>query len=135
MTKTDARKIDFILRSQFTYFGTAAMSASDIGREDKKKDWTTALGFFKPSPMYSSPDVQWCIKYAEKNNLSSNSDIQQLYKWMRAYYNAPDDETKDEYASKARHYAANLRNYWDGTKYKEYREKTDRKRTLKDILK
>lgn len=54
----DARKIDFLARQQFGYFGQYATKASDIGRPDKRTFGLAEVGLFTGTPATQSLDVQ-----------------------------------------------------------------------------
>jgi len=64
----DPRKVDHLIDSLSGDFGDAAMTLSDIGREDKviplSKPLNYATGLFTDTPAYSAVDVQYVLDHA-----------------------------------------------------------------------
>jgi len=102
----DARKIDHVIRSQFSYVGNEGLKAIDKtveftgGKEpEQRNDFDiTDLGLFKRSPAYNSPAVQNMMEFAKEWNLDRSKDYKEFKNLVAKYFDATTDEEKDEYA-------------------------------------
>lgn len=120
----DARKIDHFVKSQFSYFGNAALKTSNIGREDGDKFNIGDLGFFKQTPAYNSQPVQDFMKYAEKWGLTSSKQYKEFGKLAANYFNAENDIGKDATAGILVDYAKSVLRDWErSNKKKELKPK------------
>ena len=74
----DARKIDHVIRSQFSYVGNFAMKVSNIGSDKGQHFDTTDTGLMKASPAYNSPAVQDLTNFAEKWDLTHRAEYRKF---------------------------------------------------------
>jgi len=111
----DARKIDFFLRSQFSYFGNFALKLSDIGREEGEGfDFHLGdLGIFRQSPVWNAKDVQWVIETAKKEGVLRDPDYVEMNYLIQEFFNAKDDKQKSKRGKDIREYATRLRKFWE----------------------
>lgn len=58
----------------------------------------TDLGLFKRSPAYNSPAVQAMIEFAKEHRLNRSGDYKDFKELVKKYFDATDDEEKDDFA-------------------------------------
>ncbi|MGN6267485.1 MAG: LPD38 domain-containing protein, partial [Ginsengibacter sp.] len=103
----DARKIDYIIRSQFSYVGNEGLKAIDKVAEmsgakepNNHNDFDlTDLGLFKRSPAYNSEAVQEMISFAREWGLDRSKDYKEFQNLAGKYFDATTDEDKEDYAN------------------------------------
>ncbi len=99
----DARKVDFLIKSMFSYYGKTAISLSEIGVEGSSHQFSIRdLGFFKNSPAYNSKDVQKYMEYAEKNSLTSTNIYKAFKTKVTEYFDAPTSKERELKAKELR---------------------------------
>ena len=110
----DARKVDFFIRSQFSYFGNTALKLSDVGRKAGEgfEFHLGDLGVFKQTPVWSAKDVQWVIETAKKEGALRDPDYVEMNQLIQGYFNAP-EKFKSKQGRVIRDYATKLRKYWE----------------------
>ena len=109
----DARKIDFLMREMFGYAGAFATDASDVGRKDRRGLGLNQTGLIVGSPAYAARDVQWVMNTAAARGLEQRKDVKALQAYLKAYWNAPNNEGKDIAAKRLTDYATNIRETWE----------------------
>lgn len=91
----DARKADHLIKQMFSYYGSAAMKVSDLGREDAQGFDAADLGLFKQSPAYNSKSVQDYMKYAAEYGLTSSRNYKEFKNLMSNYFDAKTNQEKE----------------------------------------
>lgn len=113
----DARKMDFIIESQFGGLGRLATKASDLGREDTPQNARSvgmeAAGLFTRSPAYSARDVQWVFDWARAEGKMQDDRVDRLKDLLGRYFEADSARQRDRLARGARNYATSLRQRLD----------------------
>ncbi|MDX1784209.1 MAG: LPD38 domain-containing protein, partial [Aequorivita vladivostokensis] len=108
----DPRKIDHIIRGQFTYYGQQGMALSDIGREDKPTDIRKLSGFYKTESPAVYRDVQWLQEQAGLYGLEKEPYYGFLKEMVYAYYNSENKEVKKNMAKEIRNFSADIKRVW-----------------------
>ena len=112
----DARKIDFLTRNQFGYFGQYAAKASDIGRENRRSFGIDDIGLFRGSPATTSQDVAWVKDLASERG-ATQTKVWRNFKqdYLTPYYEATTNAQRDRLAKRMRQAATRLRREWERT--------------------
>lgn len=124
----DARKIDFLARQQFGYFGQYATRLSDIGRPEARTMGMTDTGLFKGAPAAAALDVQWVMNRAKERGALSTKEFRQFREHVNRYYDAESRVMKEAAAKALRFQAARLRAKWEAN---PPRPKAEQKRAKK----
>jgi hypothetical protein len=93
--KIDARKIDFLMREMFGFFGEFASAASDTAREGKRGVGLKQTGMFSDSPAFAAKDVQWVMTQAARFGLDRNPGYRLLKNRLRDYFDAKTPQEKN----------------------------------------
>ena len=109
----DSRKIDFLLREQFGYVGGFAAAVSDINRPGRRGLGVEQTGLVVGAPAYAARDVQWVLNTAAKRGLTFRPEIRTLNSMLNSYWEAPDNEEKDQAAARLRKWATTTRKRWE----------------------
>lgn len=112
LTGIDGRKIDHVIRGQFSYVGNFAMKVSNIGRDKGQHIDMTDTGVMKASPAYNSPAVQDLAAFAQKWDLTHRKDYLRFNQMARAYFGAKDDVEKEKSGKELIAYAKNVMKNW-----------------------
>lgn len=93
----DARKIDHVIKSQFSYFGDVVLKASNINEDKKKASFSiNDIGFFKESPGYNAQVVQEFLSEARKWRLTGTKQYKYFNGLVEQYFNAENDIEKEK---------------------------------------
>lgn len=111
--KVDARKMDFIMREMFGFFGEFATAASDTGRPDKRGVGLKQTGLFVESPAFNARDVQWVMSKAAERGLDRNVEYRLLKNRIREYFDAKGSEAKNRAAKIVIAEAQQIRSRWE----------------------
>lgn len=111
--KMDARKMDFLLREMFGFFGEFAVAASDTGRAEKRGISLKQTGLFQETPVFAARDVQWVMNQAAKFGLDRNIEYRLLKNRMRDYFDAKTDTEKTRTAKIVIAEAQQIRFRWE----------------------
>ena len=112
----DARKIDYLARGQFGYFGQYATKLSDIGRETRKGFGLEDTGFFKRGAGAQSLDVKWLRMTAAERGAEQSKPWKAFKdEYLSPYYEAQSDEERERLAKDMRTAAKRLRQEWEAT--------------------
>jgi hypothetical protein len=110
----DARYLDHVISSQFSYFGGMALKLSDIGREDRRNQFDLGdLGIFKSSPAYESNSVQWVLGTARSMDLHRDPLYKELNILISDYFNAETDKDREKRAATIREFASKIWEVWE----------------------
>lgn len=109
----DARKIDFLAKQQFGYFGQYATKLSDAGRPERQGLGLSDTGFFRGSPASHSVDVDWLAKKAQETGAGSLKVYRAFRDNLDAYYDATSQEARDRQGHIIRREAKKLRREWE----------------------
>ena len=126
----DARKIDFLTRNQFGYFGQYAAKASDIGRENRRSFGIDDIGLFRGSPATTSQDVAWVKDLASERG-ATQTKVWRNFKqdYLTPYYEATTNAQRDRLAKRMRQAATRLRREWERTPPRPDAEREAAKKT------
>jgi hypothetical protein len=115
----DARNADYLIKSSASYFGDLALRVSDIGREDSRYNFNmTMTGLLRNDPVYESKDVQWVMKFVEKNGIHwSDPFLMELKGKVHDYFNTINPKEKDAAGDDAREYARMVRTVYETDDY------------------
>jgi hypothetical protein len=115
----DARNADYFIKSSASYFGDLALRVSDIGREDSRYNFNlTMTGLLRNDPVYESKDVQWVMKFVEKNGVHwSDPFLMELKGMVHDYFNTPISKERDKVGDAAREYARMVRETYETDDY------------------
>lgn len=106
----DPRTIDYAVKSQFSYWGDAAIRLSQIG--SKKQDMLPITGFLKGQSVFSDKNVNWVMKKAREYELTSLSDYKELESLVSRYNMSKSKEERKELHSQIINHAVDVRNRW-----------------------
>jgi len=131
-TGVDARKVDFLIKDMFTYYGDWATKASNIGDSTKRSFDLPTTGFLRNDAVSQNLDVKWVENAAESYGitqklpyrLTTSRDLAVLHARLRSdffalkdaekkYYKIKTDEEKDLAAKELRKLATLLRKSWE----------------------
>jgi hypothetical protein len=130
MAGIDSRKIDHMIRAQFSYVGNMAIKVSDVGRSDSRNQFDlTDTGLFKKSPAYNSPPVQDLLHFAQRWDLTKQAAYREFKGKAGEYFNAKGDKEKDKKAKELIEFAKELMSYWKEIEIdKHQKERADAKK-------
>jgi len=90
--EVDPRKIDFVIKDLFSYFGKTGLKLSDLGKgSGTNKFDVTDIGFLTLPPGPTSKAYMDLQEYAKKNNLIRSKDYKDISALITDYYNADND--------------------------------------------
>lgn len=119
--QSDPRKVDHIVRSTTSYYGSAVVNlskkGSDISLTDEEMDWAKTIpnigkaltGLTKKEPVFGARDVQWVMQQTEAFALKS-PQIEKTKELMGLYFNMEDGDTKKAMGRSVRKIATVVRN-------------------------
>jgi hypothetical protein len=136
----DARKIDFLIRSQFSYVGNeglkltdkaAKLAGADIHTNRNDFDLTD-LGIFKRTPAYNAPVVQDMMEFAKEWRLDRSREYKEFKGLAAKYFDTDDDSKKEEYSKQMIDLAQNLLDTWKAQGIDEKIKAKDQKKRLQN---
>jgi hypothetical protein len=136
----DARKLDYIIRSQFSYVGNEGLKLTDkvakmagANIQTNRNDFDiTDLGFFKRSPAYNAPVVQDMMEFAKEWRLDRSREYKEFKGLAAKYFDTDDDSKKEEYSKQMIDLAQNLLDTWKAQGIDEKIKAKDQKKRLQN---
>lgn len=130
----DARKIDFLARQQFGYFGQYATKLSDVGRKEKRTFGAAEVGLFTGTPATQSLDVRWVKKRAAERGALGTKEWKIFREtYLEPYYKAKTDRQREARAKTLRQAAKRLRRKWAQSPPRPEAEEKAAKKRAKEL--
>ena len=136
----DARKMDFLIRSQFSYVGNeglkltdkaASLAGADIATNRNDFDLTD-LGVFKRSPAYNAQVVQDMMQFAKQWRLDRSREYKEFKGIAAKYFDTEDNSEKEKYSQQMIDLAQNLLDTWKAQGVEEKVKEKEKNKRLKN---
>jgi hypothetical protein len=140
VAQIDARKIDFLIRSQFSYVGNEGLKLTDKAAklagadiQTNRNDFDlTDLGIFKRTPAYNAPVVQDMMEFAKEWRLDRSREYKEFKNLAAKYFDTDDDSKKEEYSKQMIDLAQNLLDTWKAQGIDEKVKAKEQKKRLQN---
>ena len=115
----DARKVDHLVKGQFSYFGDFAVKLSDVGREDSRNKFSWASsGLIKNDPLYESKAVQWVLNFVKENGIHfTDPYYQEMNQMVQNYYETANKEDREAMGETIRDFARRVKQEYETNDY------------------